>query len=81
MDDILNNDTHTILNQNAISLERELDWLSNVITARIQLYFGHECDFQDIYDISPPDLSQDLSLFAETVREYSISFDERLAFL
>lgn len=78
MDDILNNDTHTILNQNAISLERELDWLSNVITARIQLYFGHECDFQDIYDISPPDLSQDLSLFAETVREYSISFDERL---
>jgi len=71
-----------ILSQsNAITLEREIDWFSRVLEARICLYFEQTCDYDDIIDIHPPDLSDDQSEYAGVVNENDMSFDERIVFI
>lgn len=68
----------TVAAANAASLERELDWLSRAITARIQIYFGQEGPHQDIRELAPPDLAGDPSPYAQAVTEHELGFDERL---
>ena len=63
---------------NARILEREIDWFSRVLDARIRLYFEQECEIDDICDINPPDLSQDDSEYAQLVAQHAMGFDERL---
>jgi hypothetical protein len=63
---------------NAASLERELDWLSRVLDARIRIHFGQDGTERDIRELAPPDLDGDPSAFARTLRDQSLNFDERL---
>jgi ATPase family associated with various cellular activities (AAA) len=60
----------------SIDLEGELQWLSALVEARLKLYFS-ECRHSDVRDLTPPDLSQSSSAYAQTVLEHSISFEER----
>lgn len=67
--------------KNALSLEREIDWFNRVLEARIALHFEQPSDYDDIHEISPPDLSADDSEFALLVKEYAMEFDERIVFI
>jgi len=58
----------TALSENAASLARELDWLSRVITAGIQLYFGQACGYADVREIAPPDIGRTLPLRPDAAR-------------
>lgn len=69
------------LSGNAASLARELDWLSRVITAGIQRYFGQACAYSDVREIAPPEIGNDPSPYARTLREQGMSFDERLVLI
>jgi len=67
--------------KNALSLEREIDWFNRVLEARIGLHFQQPSDYDDIHEISPPDLSADDSEYARLVKEYAMNFEERIVFI
>lgn len=66
------------VSENAVVLERELQWLAMVIEASIQLYFGQECAYRDVREIAAPDLPDTASTYAHTLRAHAMSFEERL---
>ncbi len=66
---------------NAALLERELEWLSAVIDARIRLHFEQECDYADVREIPPPDLADPVCTYAQFLSAHHMSFDERLVLI
>jgi len=64
---------------NARDLEQELSWFTHIIDTRFKLYFGHECPYQSIFEIPPPDLTTSTSHYARFLHHYQLSFIERLA--
>jgi AAA+ superfamily predicted ATPase len=66
---------------NARSLIAELQWLNQVITTRMSLYWGKTGVPDSIYAIEPPDLNIDTSYYAQVVKHYGMNFDERIILL
>lgn len=67
--------------QNAAALNAELDWLLQVLDTRIKLHFGEACDYQDIFDLPPPQLQENDSNFSRVVHHYELNAAERLVFV
>ncbi|MCB0207860.1 MAG: ATP-binding protein [Anaerolineae bacterium] len=68
-----------LIRQNAHDLEQELTWFAQLLDARFKRYFGQAADVQDVFEISPPDLSESESPYARFVRYYQLSLAERAA--
>lgn len=67
---------------NAISLVKDLEWFIQVVNTRMDLYFGRETDIRDIYELRPPALDEkDNSIYANFLRHYGVSFEERIILL
>lgn len=66
---------------NAVTLQREIDWFVRVLEARISLYFEQSCDYDSIYAIEAPDLSEDHSEYARVVAESAMGYDERIVLI
>lgn len=64
--------------KNSHDLEQELSWFTQIVDTRFKLYFGQDCEFRDILEITPPDLSKSSSEYALFVHHYELSFAERL---
>ncbi len=75
---------NNVSQQNAATLEHELNWFAEVLNLRFTHYFGSP-DIQaataDIRTIFPPDLGNDNSEYAQLIRRYAMEFDERLLFI
>lgn len=69
------------LHQNALQLQRELSWLSQLLEVRFKLYFQQECPYKSIYEIEPPSLADHPSIFAEVVQHYNMTIEERVCLL
>lgn len=69
------------LQLNAAVLQSEMQWLAQVLEVRFQLYFQQDCAYSSIYDIPLPDLSFQNSIYAEVVRHYQMSTEERIVLL
>ncbi|MCB9950058.1 MAG: ATP-binding protein [Planctomycetaceae bacterium] len=67
------------LQQNAVDLQRELDWFARVLDTRFKLYFGQECEYSSVFDVTPPLLDDSESPYAEFVKQFGPSFAERVA--
>ncbi|HHJ80743.1 MAG TPA: ATP-binding protein, partial [Candidatus Tenderia electrophaga] len=67
--------------KNSLFLRREIDWFNRVLEVRISLYFEQGGEYDNIHDVSPPDLSGDDSEYALLLKEYAMGFDERLVFI
>lgn len=57
--------TTLVKKANAQSLTNELQWLSTVINTQVNLYWNKTAVDTSIYDIQPPDLTEDTSLMPE----------------
>ena len=66
------------IRQNALVLEAELSWLRQVVEARIKLQFGHGSDQRDVFDIAPPAVDADGSMYGRFLHHYRLSPPERL---
>jgi Cdc6-like AAA superfamily ATPase len=66
---------------NSEALKKEFAWFFKVLQVRMELYFQQESNYQSIFDIEAPDLTDDLSLYAQTIREFNMGLPERLALL
>jgi hypothetical protein len=78
----------TVFDDNVRVLERELDWVAAMIEAAVQLYFGQECRYASIDEVTPPDCSARSGdargrglMYAEAVREYELSAQQRLVLM
>jgi len=67
--------------ENAKVLGAEMQWLAGIIDTRFKLYWGQECAYTDIYDIAPPDLSNDSSMYSQVVKHYKMGVGERIILL
>ncbi|MFT6777235.1 MAG: hypothetical protein ACJAV1_001152 [Paraglaciecola sp.] len=69
---------------NAFTLQQEISWFSQVMALRLDLYFQqtdidpHLCD---IYQLTMPDLAQDVSPYGEVITQYQLNFDERIVLI
>ncbi|MEM9685291.1 MAG: ATP-binding protein [Bacteroidota bacterium] len=66
---------------NAQHLELELAWFDQVLSLRMDLYFGRETSYQSILDFPPPVLDPAGSLYAGFLDQYALTVRERLALL
>jgi len=66
------------LEQNAVDLEHELNWLARLIDARFKLYFSLD-GAEPVTALEPPDLSSSQSPYATFLREAKCDFAERVA--
>lgn len=71
----------TMVKTNTKTLVAELQWLTEVIDTRLKLYFGKTASHKAIYDIQPPDLSNDDSSYAQLVAQHTMSFKERIVLI
>lgn len=67
--------------ENAETLRSELQWLANIIEARFKIYWQHEGALADIFEIQPPDLADNSSMYAQVVKHYKMSPPERMILL
>jgi len=66
---------------NAATLTAELQWLKQVIDTRMNLYWQRESTYSSIYDIAPPDLSGNESMYAQVLQYYKLNVAERVILL
>ncbi len=74
---MVNNKPH----KNATDLEHELYWLAQVIDSRFKIHFGGDDAPNSIWEIKPPELDKDNSLYASFVNYYQLSFAERIGLI
>lgn len=67
-----------VLHKNAIALEKELDWLSEVIDTRFKLYFTHACEYEAIDQIPMPVHPENESSYGSLIKHYQMGLTERL---
>ncbi|MEM7104658.1 MAG: ATP-binding protein [Bacteroidota bacterium] len=65
------------LKKNSSTISRELKWLADIIDARFRLYFNHECEYESVFDISPPSIEGDDSVYARCIKALKWDFAER----
>ena len=63
---------------NALDLLKEIEWFNEVAEARMKLNEGEETAYENIFQITPPDLKPSESVFAEFITFYQLSFSERI---
>lgn len=66
---------------NAMSLEREIEWFSQILDLRIKLYFQQESELTSLSQLAAPDLSSDQSLYAKWVKQHLHQDQERIVLL
>ena len=66
---------------NAYVLEADFNWLEKVVQTRMQLHFGKESDYASVFDVEPPYLEPEDSLYGHFIDHYSMEPPERIAFL
>ncbi len=67
------------LTTNAALLERELQWIVDVIETRVNLHYGQESRWAGITEVMPPSVDDDSSMYANFLRHYDMELAERLA--
>jgi len=69
-----------IIKNNAAVLNTEIEWFMKVLDTRIKLHFGHECKYKDVFEVEPPLLNKDESMYGNFVNHYQLTFEERVIF-
>jgi hypothetical protein len=71
-------EVNVALVHNAVTLEGELAWLKSVIETRLALHRGLETSRQSVFEVEPPALDAEASIYANCLLHYEMGFAERL---
>ena len=66
---------------NIKTLKKELNWFSEVLKTRFDIYFNKQPKYKNINEIQLPDFSNDKSIYAQFIIHYNFSILERLALI
>ena len=69
-----------LVSTNGRDLAMDLDWVSQILDARLKSYFEAD-DAVDVTRIQPPDLDPKDSIYASFIDHYEFSWVERVAFV
>jgi ATPase family associated with various cellular activities (AAA) len=67
-----------LIKENANVLTRELLWFSEVLDTRMKLYFGKECKYNSIFDITPPLHLEAEAPYVHFLHYYKLNLAERI---
>lgn len=67
--------------ENAVSLEAEIEWFTKVMETRLAVHFGQDVAQQDIRNHVPPNLDKDKSEYASLVKSCEMNFAERIVLI
>lgn len=70
-----------IFHKNCEVVESELEWFQKVLDTRFRLYFNHDCEYNAIFELAPPDVETVDTPYARLVKHYEMNFQERLVFI
>ncbi len=59
-------------------IEKELRWLTDVIVARMKMYFNQECQVSDIHQILPTPINDPDSPYAHFLETHNMNFEDRI---
>ena len=66
------------LNNNARDLNLEMDWIADILNARLNVYFEKPGSQSNVLSIAPPDLSKSVSFFGKFVSGNQLTLSERM---
>ena len=66
---------------NSHTIQAELSWLEALIDTRLKLYFQTDSDYAAIEQVPLPPLGNDMSPYAQLVREHALSGADRLVLI
>lgn len=64
---------------NATVLERELNWLENVIDTRLNIYFEKKSSYKSVFEIVPPLHPEQDAPYVQFIHHYKMDSAERIA--
>ena len=64
---------------NATVLERELNWLENVIDTRLNIYFEQSSQYKSVFEIVPPLHLEHDAPYVQFIHYYKMDVAERIA--
>ncbi len=70
-----------IINENAVTLTAQMQWLAQVIDTRMLLYWQQPCEYKNIMDVPQPLDNLNASIFSRIVDHYQMNFTEHLILL
>jgi hypothetical protein len=69
------------LKTNVFHLNLEFSWLETILRTRIDTYLGRETRYASIFDITPPSLNSEPSVYSNFIEYYKMTIPERLTLL
>lgn len=66
-----------IISANARDIEQELTWLREILKSRSLLNARKECEYSDVYEISPPQFNGSYSGFSSFIKKHELGYEER----
>jgi hypothetical protein len=70
-----------MIDLNAITIENEIQWFSQVLEKRFNIYFEKERDSDTVLDCVPPNLEENQSVYASIVKDNKLGFYDRIAII
>ncbi len=70
-----------IIQANAATATKELQWFASVVAARGAISFNNDTNQQPVEAILPPDITEDPSSYAAVIRQFNMSHTERFVLL
>ena len=62
-------------------LEQEISWFEQLVDTSLTLYFKNDGPYHSLFEILPPDLNQNETLYAQLVNRYGLEFEDRLVLI
>ena len=69
--------TNNVLAANAVTATKELAWFSAIVTGRGAISFSKDVSHPPLDSIAPPDITNDTSPYADTIRQFNMTYNER----
>jgi len=70
-----------VIEQNAVVVTRELDWLNLVIETRLALHFNQETPYQSIEELPVPSITNEEGFYTEFLQKNKLNPAERLVLI
>ena len=70
----------TLISSNTQVLSQELSWFEMILDTRLKLHFGHETDYESVWNIPPPSVEDEVtnSTYANLIAHYKMHASERM---
>lgn len=70
-----------LIKNNADVLTRELQWFSDVVDTRLNLYFGKESDYPSIFNVTPQVHPEVDAPYVRFIDHYKMNLAERIVLM